>query len=175
MDAPFYEQAAVAEGWIVLATDANIRPIVDSVAWRLATLAAGLQAIRKEWPQFAQWPVAFAGFSGGAKCSAELGPILVKSGTVKICGFFLAGINTDPLSKAYKTYHLPPDLLNVPIWLSSGTSDQIASPGKHENVRLSLQHAGFKRVRLEAFDGGHEVDPAEVQRALRWFRELGKF
>ena len=32
-----------------------------SDAWRLAMLAAGLEAIRKEWPQSAQWPVAFAG------------------------------------------------------------------------------------------------------------------
>ena len=42
MDAPRYQDAAMKEGWIVLATDATIRPRVDSVSWRLAILTAGL-------------------------------------------------------------------------------------------------------------------------------------
>src|SRR5256886_11803235 len=57
MDAPWYQDAAMKEGWIVLATDATIRPRVDSVSWRLAILTAGLQMIRDNWPQSARWPV----------------------------------------------------------------------------------------------------------------------
>ena len=175
MDAPWYQQPATAEAWIVLASDATIRPRTDSISWRLGLLAAALEAIRKDWPQSAQWPVAFAGLSGGAKCSGVLGAMLAKSGTVKICGFFLAGINDDRLSEAYKTYHPPPDFLAVPIWLSSGMDDRTAPPAKHEHVQFSLQNTGFQHVRVERFLGGHEVKPAEVQRALQWFREMGKF
>jgi predicted esterase len=54
-------------------------------------------------------------------------------------------------------------------------SDQRAPYGAHERVRASLVNTGFKRVRLETFAGGHEVDSAQVQLALRWFRQVGKF
>jgi pimeloyl-ACP methyl ester carboxylesterase len=175
MDAPWYQRPATAEEWIVLASDATIRPREDSTFWRLGPLAAALEAIRKEWPQSAQWPVAFAGLSGGAKCSGALGAMLAKSGTVKIYGFFLAGINEDRLSEAYKVYHPSSDFLAVPIWLSSGMDDHKAPPGMHERVKFSLQNTGFQHIRVEGFLGGHEVKPAEVQRALRWFREIGKF
>ena len=173
MDAPWYHDASMAEGWIVLATDATIRPRVDSVSWRLAILTAGLQMIRNNWPQSARWPVAFAGFSGGAKSSGFLGAMLAKNRGFKICGFFLVGMNTDRLSAAYHEQQPPADFLKVPVWLSSGTADQIARPGAVEGVYSSLKRSGFERVRLEHFSGGHTVDSAEVQRALHWFREAG--
>jgi hypothetical protein len=175
MDAPWYQQPAMAEGWVVLASDATIKPRQDSDSWRLGLLGAALEAVHKEWPQSEQWPVAFAGLSGGAKRSGVLGAMLAKSGGVKICGFFLAGINDDRLSFAYKAYDPPPDFLNIPIWLSSGLNDPIAPPGKHEHVRASLVNTGFKRVRVEPFPGRHEIKAAQVQLALRWFRQIGKF
>jgi len=175
MDAPWYRDAAMAEGWIVLATDATIRPRVDSVSWRLAMLTAGLQMIRDNWPQSARWPVAFAGFSGGAKSSGFLGAILARNRGFKICGFFLAGINSDRLSAAYHDYQPPADFLSTPVWISSGTADQIARPGAEEAVYYSLKRTGFQQVRLEHFFGGHAVKSTEVQRALHWFRDVGKF
>jgi len=51
MDAPWYRDAAMAEGWVVLATDATVHPRDDSLAWRLAMLTAGLQILRQSWPQ----------------------------------------------------------------------------------------------------------------------------
>ena len=101
--------------------------------------------------------------------------MLAKSGAVKICGFFLAGINDDRLSFAYKMYGPPADFLNVPIWLSSGLDDPIAPPRANEHVRASLVNTGFTRVRVEPFLGRHEIKAAQVQLALRWFRQIGKF
>jgi hypothetical protein len=175
MDAPFYQDAATNEGWIVLATDATIRPRVDTVDWRLAILTAALQMMRNDWPQSAQWPVAFAGFSGGAKQSGPIAAMLAGNRGFRICGLFLAGMNSDRLSAAYKEYHPPLDFLGIPVWLSSGTGDQIARPGQQESVYYSTKQTGFEHVRLEKFSGGHEVSSLEVQRALHWFRELGKF
>ena len=174
MDAPWYRDAAIKEGWIVLATDATIRPRADSIAWRFAILAAALQTIRHDWPQSAQWPVAFAGFSGGAKRSGILAAMLASNRGFKICGMFLAGINSDRVTAAYKDYQPPADFLNTPIWISSGTTDQIAPPGTQEGVYYSLKRTGFNQVRLEKFFGGHALKSAEIQRALHWFRELGK-
>lgn len=175
MDAPWYQKPATDEGWVVLAPDATIKPRTDSTLWRLGLLGAALEAIRKEWPQSAQWPVAFAGLSGGAKRSGVLGAMLAKSGTVKICGFFLAGINDDRLSAAYKEFQPPVTFLNVPVWISNGDRDQIAPPRLQEKVYFSIKRTGFQHVRLEGFFGGHQLKQSEVQRALKWFREMGKF
>jgi len=175
MDVEWYRGPATAEGWVVLGSDATISPRIDSTQWRLGLLGAALETIRKDWPQSARWPVAFAGFSGGSKRSGVLGAMLAKSGSVRVCGFFLSGINEDRLGEAYKTYHPGAGLLEVPVWLSSGSSDPIAPPQAHNLVKASLERTGFKRVRLEQFGGGHQLKLSEVQRALQWFRQLGRF
>lgn len=175
MDADWYRAPATAEGWVVLGSDATISPRIDSTQWRLGLLGAALEAIRKEWPQSAKWPVAFAGFSGGSKRSGILGTMLAKSGSVRVCGFFLSGINEDRLGEAYKTYHPGVGFLEVPVWLSSGASDSVATPAAHNLVKASLERTGFKRVRLEQFTGTHQLKMAEVRRALQWFRQLGRF
>ena len=175
MDAEWYRPPADAEGWMILASDATIKPHHDSTPWRLAMLGAALEALRKEWPQTAKWPVAFAGMSGGAKRSCVLGAMLAKAGLVNICGFYLSGINDDRLSPAYKTYQPGPAFLNIPIWISGGMDDEIAHPSSQGAVQGSLQRTGFKRVRIERFVGGHRLKRSEVRLALRWFRELGGF
>jgi len=175
MDAEWYRRPATEEGWVVLASDATISPRIDSTQWRLAMLAAALEAVRKDWPQSAKWPLAFAGFSGGSKRSGTLGAMLAKTGSVRICGFFLSGINEDRLSESYKTYQPGRGFLEIPVWLSSGTGDTIAKPQSHDLVKASLERTGFQRVRLERFDGQHQLKMSEVRRALHWFRQLGKF
>jgi hypothetical protein len=175
MDAEWYRRPALTEGWVVLASDATVSPRIDSTQWRLAMLAAALETIRKEWPQSVRWPVAFAGFSGGAKRSALIGAMLARTGSLKPCGFFLSGINDDRLSEAYKTYRPSGNFLSVPIWLSSGDADPIARLTDHERVKASMERSGFSHVRLETFRGGHQLKVEEVQRALRWFREVGGF
>ena len=172
MDAQWYRPPADAEGWMILASDATIRPNHDSTPWRLAMSGAALEALRKEWPQAAKWPVAFAGMSGGAKRSGVLGAMLAKAGLVNICGFYLSGINDDRLSPAYKTYQPGPGFLDIPIWISGGMDDEIASPSSQGAVQGSLQRTGFQRVRIERFMGGHRLKRSEVRLALRWFREL---
>lgn len=176
MDAEqWYRKPATDEGWVVLAADATVRPRIDSTQWRLAMLAAALEAVRKDWPQSARWPVTFGGFSGGAKRSGILGVMLAKTGSVSICGFFLSGINEDRLGEAYKIYQPGKGLLEVPVWLSSGDRDKVATPASHNLVNASLNRTGFKRVRLERFSGGHQLKAGEIQRALHWFREIGRF
>jgi len=86
LDAPAYRDAAMKEGWIVFATDATIQPNADSLQWRLVPLTAGLQFLRSSWPQSAQWPVAFAGFSGGAKRAGIVAAMLASNHGLKIRG-----------------------------------------------------------------------------------------
>jgi hypothetical protein len=173
-DAPFYRSAAT-EGWIVLATDAAVRPRNDSVSWRLALLAAGLDVLHHDWSKSSQWPVAFAGFSGGAKCAEWLGAMLAQTHSLNIRGFFLGGINEDQMPEALKTNPAPPGFLRLPIWISSGINDRIATPALEQQVKASLVQAGFQNVRLSRFSGGHEVNRTDLQSALKWFREQEHF
>jgi hypothetical protein len=175
MDAPAYQSSADAEGWVILASDATIKPQHDFTPWRLAMLGAALDAVRKDWPQSRNWPVAFAGFSGGSKRSCLLGAMLAKAHAVNICGFFLSGINEDKMSEAYKTYQPGADFLNIPIWISGGMDDIIATPSLEGKAQASMRSTGFKRVRLEHFIGVHQLKRSEVKLALRWFRQLGGF
>jgi hypothetical protein len=175
MDATWYRVPATAEGWIVLGADATISPRIDSTQWRLGLLGAALEVIRKEWPQAARWPVAFAGFSGGAKRSGVLAAMLARTGSIRICGFFLSGINEDRLGEAYTTYRPSGNFRTIPIWLSSGSDDPVATPQEHNLVKASLERKGFQRVRLEQFGGRHILKQSEVRRALQWFRQLGGF
>ena len=175
MDVEWYRPPADAEGWVILASDATVKARQDSTPWRLGMLGAALEAVRKDWPQSAKWPVVFAGMSGGAKRSGVLGAMMAKAGLVNICGFYLSGINDDRLSPAYKTYQPSTDFLNIPIWISGGMEDEIATPSSEGAVQASLHRTGFKRVRLEHFMGRHWLKRSEVRLALRWFREVGGF
>jgi len=175
MDAFAYKQEADEEGWVVLAADATITPKFDSTPWRLAMLGAALDQMRKDWPQSKNWPVAFAGFSGGAKRSCLLSAMVAKGRAANICGLFLSGINDDRLSVAYHDYQPGPGFLNVPIWISGGMDDIIATPSLESQVAANMRRTGFKQVRLEHFMGVHQLKRSEVKLALRWFRQLGGF
>jgi hypothetical protein len=175
MDAEWYHPPADAEGWVILASDATIKAVHDSTPWRLAMLGAALDAVRKDLPQSRNWPVAFVGISGGAKRSCLLGAMMAKGRAVNIYGFFLSGINDDKLSEAYKTYQPGADFLNIPIWISGGMDDIIATPSQEGQVAANMRRTGFKRVRLEHFMGVHQLKRSEVKLALRWFRQLGGF
>ena len=174
MDAPWY-RSLTADGCVVLATDANIRPRTDTVPWRIAVLSAALNVMHRDWPASRNWPAIFAGISGGAKRAEWNSAILAETRSVRIAGMFLAGINDDRMPEALQSFHPPPEFRNVPIWISSGRNDPIAKPEAARDVRNSLVHLGFRNVRMGTFNGGHEVDRGDLRDALRWFKTLGKF
>ncbi len=175
MDAPMYRAVATKEGWIVLATAALIRPKFDSTTWRAGVLAAGLDLMHRGWPASRAWPVVFAGLSGGAKRSCWMAAMLAQTQIVKTAGLFLAGMNDDRMGEAIHDYPATAELLATPIWMSCGRHDPIAPPEFQRQTQASLKHLGFRQVELSQFDGGHEVDPADLRRALRWFRAKGNF
>ncbi len=170
-----YHPCADKEGWMVLATDATIKPKHDSTPWRLSMLCAGLEAIRKEWPQSKDWPVAMAGFCGGGRRSGLEAAMFARSHAVNLVGLYFTGMDKDVLSDAYHTYQPGAAFLHTPIWMSAGDNDIIATGYREGNVAASIRRTGFDRVRLEYFMGKHGVKRAEVRLAMRWFRELGRF
>lgn len=166
-----YRDAAFAEGWVVIAGDGPKPARQDTSGWRAGTTLAALDALHRSFPGSEDWPLAIAGGSGGAKQSGLMTPLLWLAGN-RIIGIFLSGINEDRLSTGYRTYKPAASFLNIPIFLSIGAHDLIATPTQQIAVKYSMQRTGFHCIREEIFPSGHILLYSQVVEALRWFREL---
>jgi len=88
-------------------------------------------------------------------------------------GIFMGGCNGDTASMAIQSIKPNSAIFKkVPIFLSSGASDGVATPAQHNEVKSSMERSGFKNVRLEGYAGGHEQSPEQVGMALDWFKEM---
>ena len=171
--ADFYRRVALPEGWVVLAGDGPQRARNDTAAWRLAMTMAAIDALHRSFPGSDNWPMACAGFSGGAKGAGSIAPMLARSGC-RITGIYLTGVNEDSLSPGYVRAQPGASFLNTPIYISAGHEDRIATLEQQYDVAGSIKRTGFTRVRIGTFRGGHEANDAQTSIALRWFRELAK-
>ena len=167
----YYAETAITAGWVVLASDPQekINPDDDTLPMRFALVTAALAGLERQWPGAAQAPVAFGGFSGGAKHSGWLAAEFATQGRFAI-GVYQAGINQETLALAAKQFKVLNDSFRrIPVFLLGGYEDQIAPPDAHHDVESDLKRAGFRNVRLEFFDGPHAVDPRPLKKALEWF------
>ena len=161
-----FKDAAIAEGWVIMAADGVETEKNKEGGDRWPTIAAAFDYITPLWPAVKDWPVACGGMSGGAKNSAFLAAELARE-RHRIIGMLMMGCNQDMATVAFRK-SAPPNFLTAAVFLSSGKSDTIATPGQHEEVRNSLKATGFK-VRLESFAGGHDIYQPHIGEALRWF------
>lgn len=169
--AQIYRRDALAGGWVVLAGDGPEFPRHGTSAWRAGMTLAAIEALYRSFPGSSKWPVACAGYSGGAKQAGDLAPLLSLAGC-RMIGIYLTGINVDRLSPAYEALKPGRDFLHTPIFLSVGRDDKVAPPYTQMAVNLSLKRTGFDRVQLQTFAGGHVVKRTHLQAALQWFRAL---
>jgi len=164
-----YWEAGIDRGWIVIAADPMEKPKSDNNAWRWALVSSSLESIHNIWPQSRAWPVATAGFSGGAKRSGYIGALLAKN-DYKLIGMFMGGCNQDMASKGLETFKpKKSDFLRVPIFLSNGKSDTVATVDAGRRTLNTMDKSGFKRLKLETYDGGHELYKPHIAAALDWF------
>lgn len=166
-----YSKAALDRGWIVVAADPGepVAPDRDTSQLRLALNNAALAALRKLRPAAANSPLAFAGFSGGAKYSGWLAAAFAKQGR-KVIGLYQAGIDEDTFSAAARHFGLlDARFRRTPVFLQAGAKDAVATPEDHRKVAASLVRSGFEHVRIETSPGGHEVDAWSLREALEWF------
>ena len=169
----FYRRIGLAEGWVLLAGDGPQPARNDTVAWRAAMTIAAIDALHHSFPGSEKWPLACAGFSGGAKGAGFIAPLLARSGC-RITGIYLTGANQEHLSEGYTTFQPGADFLTTPIFVSSGRDDRIATLDQQYAVVGLIKRTGFERVRIGTFHGGHEVNDAQTSIALRSFRALQK-
>lgn len=163
-----YKKAAFAEGWAVIAGDGENNPGHDTAGWRGGMTLAALDALHRSFPNSKNWPMAVAGFSGGAKRTGHLAPLLYLAGN-RLVGIFLAGVNEDRLTEGYRAFHPDAAFLRTPVYISSGLEDRVATPTQSGAVLQSLRNTGFSRTQLGHHSYGHAVSHTLVQEALRWF------
>jgi len=169
----FYQRVGLAEGWVLLAGDGPQHARNDTAAWRLAMTLAAIDALHHSFPGSEKWPMACAGFSGGAKGAGSIAPVLARNGC-RITGIYLTGVNQDYLSEGYLRSKPGANFLSTPIYVSAGHDDRIATVEQQYDVAGSIKRTGFQRIRIGTFRGGHEVNDAQTSIALRWFREMQK-
>jgi hypothetical protein len=169
----FYQKVGLAEGWILLAGDGPQHAPKDTAAWRLAMTMAAIDALHHSFPGSEKWPMACAGFSGGAKGAGSIAPVLARNGC-HIIGLYLTGVNQDYLSPGYARAQPGADFLKTPVYISAGHDDRIATVQQQYDVAGLVKRTGFTRLRIGTFHGSHEVNDAQTSIALRWFRELQK-
>ena len=162
-----FKQAAVDEGWMIVAADAVESEKNQEGSPRWPCAAAAFDYLTTMWPKIQSWPIACGGMSGGAKNSAFLAADFARENH-HVIGMLMMGCNQDMATVAYRKGGAA-TLLNAAIFLSSGKSDTIATPAHHEYVKKSLQGTGFRKVRLESFDGAHDIYPPHITEALKWF------
>jgi hypothetical protein len=162
-----FKEAAFAEGWIIMGADPIEAEKSAHGGWRSPCSVAGLDYLAAVWPGAQKWPVACGGMSGGANNSAAVAGEVVKAHHPLI-GMLMMGCNQDMASVELRKGS-PPQFLAVPIFLSSGKADTIATPAQTEEVKESMQHTGFRKLRLETHDGAHVVCQPHIGEALRWF------
>ena len=162
-----FQQAANDEGWIGLAADPIDSEKDEHAAWRWPCLAAALDYMASAWPGSKNWPIACGGMSGGAKNSAFIAADLARA-QHEVIGMLMMGCNQDMATVAYRR-QVVPQFLAVPVFLSSGKQDTIATPVQHEFVKSSLRGTGFQKVRLESHPGAHDIYPPHIAEALKWF------
>jgi hypothetical protein len=168
-----YSEAAESTGWVLVAADPveKIGLGDDTFQLRYVMVSAALDVLGKLWPPSASAPIAFGGYSGGAKHSGVLAASIAARGRVAV-GVFQGGINSDTLALAMKNFKVPrADYEKIRVFLAGGERDEVATPDAHRQVAAVLKKAGFKNIRIEFNDRRHGVDPEMLKTALKWFAE----
>ncbi len=138
-----FKDAANAAGWIALAGDPTAEERSEDGGWRSPCSVDALDALAAAWPGAEKWPVVCGGMSGGAKNSAFVAGAVAKA-RYHLIGMLMMGCNQDIASVELRKGS-PPNFLGVPVLLSSGEADTIATPEMTEYVEESLRHTGSGR------------------------------
>jgi len=94
---------------------------------------------------------------------------------VDVVGFTGSGLghtNWNPAKFVKDVSGLPVSVAHkMPIFLSAGDKDEVVPRKAADQSQHEMEHEGFKNLRYEHFDGGHQFYRPHLQAALDWFLE----
>lgn len=96
-----YRETALKNGYVVLTAQAKPWPATtreDTRQHRYISLRAGLRWLEQQYPASRNWPLALAGFSGGAKMVQPLAAVMLMEQR-DVIGLFLGGCNDESISE----------------------------------------------------------------------------
>lgn len=171
-----YTNAALSLGYVVLAADGpQVPQNLDSTQFGWSMLASVLEHMVRTWPPTRSWSMTPAGFSGGAKRAAMVAAAMMHD-RYRIGGIFMGGCNIDEslgqdrATYGFKLYQPGEAFKQVPIFLSNGNTDPIAGPDRAAEVLKSMRDSGFRNVRSNTYQGGHQLNQNDLRTALEWFK-----
>ncbi len=162
---------ALEQGFLVMAVDGEFgKPgVSDATDYRWALVATGRDALEKEWPGAKKWPVATAGTSGGGGY-ASYNALKLVAERADFIGLFLGVSGWNPGKFVKDIKGLPLSVAQrMPIFHSAGEKDEVATPEVTDGAQREMQRKGFRNIRFEHFDGGHQLYQPHLQAALTWF------
>jgi len=166
---PAVTNCAFQEGWAVLAADGpKVGVSDDTIPYGWGILSSVLDQFTRTWPPARRWPVACAGFSGGAKRSATVAAAMTRDGW-NVVGVFMGGCNEDYATLGIQLFQPGQRFLQVPFFLSNGANDPIANPQQATAVADSMRRSGFVNLKLATYTGGHRQHNEHLTEALHGF------
>ena len=167
-----YYQQIQRSNWVVVSVDGDHWPKHDTIIWRIAMMKAAIRFLDDRSPLFKRAPIAFGGFSGGAKISVYFTYFSTLLGK-KPCGLFLGGCNYSPYREASKLTELRrADIQGIPVFYSMGKADEIASLRDSRKVATGMARAGFTEQQFAVHEGGHRLDGFHLLEALQYFQSF---
>lgn len=168
-----YLSDASDRGFVVLAVNGEFgkpeNPKNDSTTFRWTLVKAALDAMHAQWPESKSWPIATGGISGGAGYASHQAIMLVEE-KHRVIGMFLSVSGWNPTNFPAVLKRAPSGKMRrVPIFMSAGETDTIATAEITGGARRDVERDGFKNVRFEKFPGGHEMHHPHLLAALDWF------
>ncbi len=171
-----FAKTAVNAGWVVIAADTDLGnpDFADDQRSGGGDFAVHTQAIEilaAAWPDFKNWQFACCGHSGGAKASFYRTCYLLAS-DLNVIGLYLSGCNEDWTERARKETHARKSKLRkIKVFISNGKKDKISTLDHAEALKKSVKSHRYGKIRMEFFDGGHQMNREEFTKALKWFIE----
>lgn len=169
-----YWRTAVEKGWVVVTAQGERWPKRrhDTILFRQTYFSAAMRVLNDRIPKSREWPIVFAGFSGGSKMSQFLAVYSIDRGQ-PACGVFAAGCNENLIPKAARRYEVADSQLEgLAVFLSTGTLDTVSTVEQTRKVAESLRGSGIERIETFWHEGGHRHDADSLDQALDWFVSL---
>ncbi len=165
---------ALENGFVVLAVDGEFgKPTTgsDSTDFRWALVSAALDVVDQDWPQAKDWPIATGGVSGGGGYASHQA-LKLAAAHARLIGLFLSVCPWNPTKFPDDLRRVPfSTIRDLPIFMSVGEKDEVVGKEVAEESHAAMVKKGFKQVRFEQFDGGHQLNHPHLLAALACFLE----